>query len=81
MSVPIEEFHTADKRTPMRDIVAGLQATLERNHLKILEAARSEWERKHTEDDPSDSCATIKVAQPSTRMPKRMRANRLHGRN
>lgn len=80
--MPLEEFDTADKRTPMREIVAGLQATLERNHRKILEVARSEWERKHSQADASDACATIKVAHaPSTRMSKRMRTNRLNGQN
>jgi hypothetical protein len=61
MNVPLEEFATADKRIPMRDLIAGLQQTLQRNHLKILEAARKDWERTYGSCDPTNGCATVRI--------------------
>ncbi len=46
----------------MRDIVVALRETLYRNHVKILNAARSDWEGRHGCEDPSDACATIRIA-------------------
>jgi hypothetical protein len=62
MSALIDEFVAADKRIPMRELIAGLQETLQRNHLKILAAARSDWERKRAGQDPSDACVTVRIA-------------------
>lgn len=70
MSVSLEDYTTRDKGLPMRDVVAGLQQTLQRNHLKILEAARRDWEQKHMGIDPSDSCASIHIAKMTRRTKK-----------
>ena len=69
MNVSLEEFFAADKHVPMRDLVAGLQQTLERNHQKILAAALSDWEQKYAGRDPSDACASVHIAP----TPKRTR--------
>ena len=69
MHVSLEEFSYVDKHVPMRDVVAGLQQTLARNHQKILAAALSDWERKYAGRDPSDSCASVHIAP----APKRSR--------
>ncbi len=61
MNVPLEEFPPADKRIPMRELIEGLQRTLARNHEKILDAARRDWERHHSAGDPSDACASIRI--------------------
>ena len=45
----------------MRDIVAALQETMQRNHLKILEAARADWQERYGRGDASDACATIRI--------------------
>lgn len=62
MTPAIDDFVAPDKRIPMRELIAGLQETLQRNHLKILEAARSDWASKYSAGDPSDACVTIRVA-------------------
>ena len=69
MNVSLEEFAAADKHIPMRELVAALQQTLERNHQKILAAALSDWQAKHAGHDPSDACASVHIAAP----PKRAR--------
>ena len=70
MTVSLEEFSAADKHVPMRDLVAGLQQTLERNHQKILAAALHDWERKYAGRDPSDACASVHIAAPAPRARK-----------
>ncbi len=62
MTVSLETFAPIGKRLPTRDIVAALRETLYRNHTKILDAARSDWEVRHGCEDPSDACATIQIA-------------------
>ena len=73
MSVSLENYATSDHRLPMRDVVAALQQTLQRNHLKILEAARRDWEQKHTGADASDSCVSIRIGAASRRARKTSR--------
>ncbi len=51
----------------MRDIVAALQETMQRNHLKILEAARSDWQSRRGSQDASDACATIRIESAAPR--------------
>lgn len=72
MTVSLEEFAAADKYVPMRELVAALQQTLERNHQKILAAALNDWERKYAGCDPSDACASVHISAPvkRTRKPK-----------
>lgn len=70
MTVSLEEFAAADKHVPMRELVASLQQTLERNHQKILAAALSDWERKYAGRDPSDACASVHIAAPAPRARK-----------
>jgi hypothetical protein len=62
MNVPLEEFAAAAKDVPMRELVAGLQQTLKRNHEKILAAALSDWEQKYAGRDPSDACVSVHIA-------------------
>ena len=62
MTVSLETFAPIGKRLPTRDIVAALRETLYRNHTKILDAARSDWEVRHGCEDPSDACAAIRIA-------------------
>ena len=71
MNVSLEEFAAADKHVPMRELVAALRQTLERNHQKILAAALSDWERKYAGRDPSDACASVHIAAPVSRARKR----------
>ena len=71
MNVPLEEVAAFDKQVPMRELVATLQQTLERNHQKILAAALSDWERKYAGRDPSDACASGHIAAPASRGRKR----------
>lgn len=70
MHVPLEEYAAADKNVPMRELVANLQQTLERNHQKILAAALSDWQRKYAGRDPSDACASVHIAAPAPRTRK-----------
>ncbi len=70
MNVSLEEFAAADKHVPMRELIAALQQTLERNHQKILAAALSDWQRKHGAGDPSDACVSVHIVPP----PKRARS-------
>lgn len=71
MSVALEEFAAADKQIPMRELIAGLQQTLQRNHQKILEAARRDWERIHGDSDPTASCATVRITRAAKRKRQR----------
>ena len=70
MNVRLEEFASADKDVPMRELVASLQQTLARNHQKILAAALCDWERKYAGRDPSDACASVHIAAPAPRTRK-----------
>ncbi|HSH38708.1 MAG TPA: hypothetical protein VK993_07975 [Chthoniobacterales bacterium] len=70
MNVSLEEYAAADKNVPMRELVANLQQTLERNHQKILAAALSDWQRKYGGRDPSDACASVRIAPPAPRTRK-----------
>ena len=70
MHLSLEDFPAADKQVPMRDLVAALQQTLERNHQKILAAALSDWEQKYSGRDPSDACASVHIAAPVKRTRK-----------
>lgn len=81
MTAAIEDyFPTTDKRIPMGVLIAGLQDTLRRNHEKILEAARSDWQNSYGACDPSDACVTIRIAaagsQEKRRSAKRKRTMR-----
>jgi inorganic triphosphatase YgiF len=87
MNVPLEELSAADKHVPMRDLVARLQQTLERNHQKILAAALSDWEQKYAGRDPSDACASVHIApapkrtrKPASSFQKLVRRSRNTGR-
>ena len=62
MNLPLEDLTAADKHVPVRELVANLQQTLERNHQKILAAALSDWQRKYAGCDPSDACASVRIA-------------------
>ena len=68
--MPLEEYAAADKNVPMRELVTNLRQTLERNHQKILAAALGDWERKYAGRDPSDACATVRIAAPAPRTRK-----------
>ena len=70
MHVLLEDFRAADKHLPMRDLVAQLQQTLERNHQKILAAALSDWQQKYAGGDPSDACASVHIAVATKRARK-----------
>ena len=70
MNVSLEEVTAFDKQVPMRELVATLQQTLERNHQKILAAALSDWERKYAGKDPADACASVHIAAPVKRTRK-----------
>ena len=86
MNVSLEDFSAADKHVPMRDLVAGLQQTLARNHQKILAAALSDWQRKYAGRDPSDACASVHIApatkrtRKTTSFQKLVRRSRANGR-
>ena len=71
MNVPLEECAAPDKNVPMRELVASLQQTLERNHQKILAAALSDWESKYAGRDPSDACASVNIAARAPRSRKK----------
>lgn len=73
MVVALEDYKTGDKRMPMKELIAGLQETLRRNHEKILEAARHDWQRTYGSCDPADACASIRI----TAAPKRKRRARV----
>jgi hypothetical protein len=70
MNVSLEEVTAFDKHVPMRELVAALQQTLERNHQKILAAALSDWERKYAGKDPADACTSVHIAAPAKRTRK-----------
>ena len=72
MNVLLEEVTAFDKHVPMRDLVARLQQTLERNHQKILAAALSDWQGRYAGKDPSDACASVHIIPaPAARSRKR----------
>ena len=72
MNALLEDFATVDKRIPMRDLIAGLQQTLQRNHKKILEAARQDWNQTYGAVDPANGCVSIQItpAKKTARRPR-----------
>ncbi|MFN2477240.1 MAG: hypothetical protein ABR526_12975 [Chthoniobacterales bacterium] len=67
MIAAIQDFSATDKRIPMRELIAALQETLCRNHEKILEAARSDWQNSYGACDASDACVTVRIAKAGSR--------------
>ena len=65
MKVSLEEYAAADKNVSMRELVTNLQQTLARNHQKILAAALSDWQSRYAGRDPSDACASVRIAAPA----------------
>lgn len=71
MNVALEDCVVARKDVPMRELIAHLQQTLARNHQKILDAARSDWERRSSiGQDPSDACVSLRIGPPVQRLRK-----------
>lgn len=67
MNVPLEAVASVDKSVPMREVIANLQQTLQRNHQKILAAARHDWEQTYGRVDPTTACVSIRITTKKTR--------------
>ena len=45
----------------------GLRQTVDRNFLRLIAAAKAEWERNHAVNDPSDACVSVRITEAPTK--------------
>ena len=45
-----------------RRLIRGLKHLLEIKYARVLDAARSEWERSFAGKDPSDACVSVRIS-------------------
>ena len=61
MNIPLTSTDVTDIRITDRELINGLQQTLQSNYGRLLEAAEKEWASKFAGKDPSDACATVRI--------------------
>ncbi len=61
MNIPLTSTDVTNIRIADRQLIDGLQQTLQANYGRLLEAAEKEWESKFAGKDPSDACATVRI--------------------
>ena len=71
MNIPLTSTDVTDIRIADRELINGLQQTLQANYGRLLEAAEREWETKFAGKDPSDACATVRITR-ETPLPRQL---------
>jgi hypothetical protein len=63
-------------------LITGLRHALDVNYARVLEAARSQWERCFEGNDPSDACVSVRITsgKPSAGVIKKPVTSLLYGR-
>jgi hypothetical protein len=63
-------------------LITGLRHALDVNYARVLDAARTQWERCFEGNDPSDACVSVRITsgKPSAGVLKKPAASFLYGR-
>ena len=63
-------------------LITGLRHALDVNYARVLDAARSQWERCFEGNDPSDACVSVRITsgKPSAGVIKKPVTSLLYGR-
>ena len=64
-----------------RRLVTGLRHALDMNYARVLAAARTRWEAHFADNDPSDSCVSVRISsgKPLAGVLKKSSGSLLHG--
>jgi hypothetical protein len=65
-----------------RRLVTGLRHALDVNYARVLDAARTQWERCFEGNDPSNACVSVRITsgKPSAGVIKKPAGSLLYGR-
>ncbi|MFL6521802.1 MAG: hypothetical protein ACJ8NS_16435 [Chthoniobacterales bacterium] len=63
-------------------LITGLRHALDVNYTRVLDAAKTHWERCFEGNDPSDACVTVRITsgKPTAGVMKRPASSLLYGR-
>jgi len=71
----------SDNFIDSRRLITGLRHALDVNYARVLEGARTSWERYFEGNDPSDACVTVRITsgKPSAGVIKKPKGSILYG--
>jgi hypothetical protein len=58
------DFSALEQEAIKCEMIAGLQRAIDRNYRRIVQAAKSDWERLFAGKDPSDACVSVRINSP-----------------
>lgn len=63
-------------------LITGLRHALDVNYARVLDGARTQWERYFEGNDPSDACVSVRITsgKPSAGVIKKPAGSLLYGR-
>ena len=72
----------SDNIIDSRRLITGLRHALDVNYARVLDTARTQWERCFEGNDPSDACVSVRITsgKPSAGVIKKPAASLLYGR-
>ena len=51
----------SDNFVDSRRLITGLRHALDVNYARVLDAARTQWERYFEDNDPSNACVSVRI--------------------
>ena len=72
----------ADNIIDSRRLITGLRHALDVNYARVLDAAKTQWERCFESNDPSNACVSVRITsgKPSAGVIKKPAASLIYGR-
>jgi hypothetical protein len=72
----------SDNIIDSRHLITGLRQALDVNYARVLDAAKTQWERYFEGNDPSDACVSVRITsgKPSAGVIKKPAGSLLYGR-
>lgn len=61
MKTRLKDYSVTDKAISSQRLLEGLQRSLDASYQELFAAAKSEWERSYTGNDPSDACVSVRI--------------------
>jgi len=70
-----------DQIMDSRRLITGLRQALDVNYARVLDGARSQWERHFEANDPSNACVTVRISsgKPTAGVIKKPATSLLYG--
>jgi hypothetical protein len=71
----------SDNFIDSRRLITGLRHALDVNYARVIDTARSQWERYFEGNDPSDACVSVRITsgKPSAGVLKKPATSMLYG--